>query len=222
MKKNIVVTGGSRGIGLSTAKIFKSAGHSVWVLSRSNPEVEGINWLSCDLSDYDSVQLAVSRLREAVSSVDILINNSGYLVNAPFEKISKDELEHSYKVNVFGPFWLIQAMLPLLRGAHVVGISSIGGISGTAKFPGLSAYSSSKGALIPLHELLQEELGAKYDLSFNILALGAVQTEMLSTAFPGYQAPLSSDEMGEYVCWFAENGHKYFKGKVLPVSVSTP
>jgi 3-oxoacyl-[acyl-carrier protein] reductase len=222
MKKNIVITGGSRGIGLSTANKFKLAGHRVWILSRSNPNLEGVNWLSCDLSDCDSVQLAVSKLQEELSSVDILINNSGYLVNAPFEEVSKAELEYSYRVNVFGPFWLIQAMLPLLRGAHVLGISSIGGISGTAKFAGLSAYSSSKGALIPLFELLQEELGSKHELSFNILALGAVQTEMLSAAFPGYQAPLTSDEMGEYVCWFAENGHKYFKGKVLPVSVSTP
>lgn len=221
-RKNIVITGGSRGIGYEAARLFVEQGHRVWVLSRSEVGYSGIRWIGCDLSDHASVESAAMIIRSEVETVDILLHNSGYLVNSPFDSITPEQLVASYGVNVFGPFWLTQHLLPVLRGAHVVGISSMGGISGTAKFPGLAAYSSSKGAIIPLFELLQEELGASHVLSFNILALGAVQTEMLSAAFPDYQAPLSAFEMGKYVVDFCLKGYKYFKGKVLPVSVSTP
>ena len=97
----------------------------------------------------------------------------------------------------------------------------MGGIQGSAKFAGLSAYSSSKGAVITLTELLAEEF-KESGPSFNALALGAVQTEMLEEAFPGFKAPVSALEMAEYIQKFALLGHKYYNGKVLQVSNSTP
>ncbi|MCC7302413.1 MAG: SDR family oxidoreductase [Bacteroidia bacterium] len=107
------------------------------------------------------------------------------------------------------------------RGAHIVNISSMGGITGTAKFAGLSAYSSSKGALSILTECLAVELQKK-NISVNGIAPGAVQTEMLAQAFPGFKAPVNASQMGEFIADFTVNGHKYFNGKVLPVSLSTP
>jgi NAD(P)-dependent dehydrogenase (short-subunit alcohol dehydrogenase family) len=89
------------------------------------------------------------------------------------------------------------------------------------KFPGLAAYSSSKGALITLSELLAEEYKDQ-GIAFNVLALGAVNTEMLHEAFPGYQAPTLAKEMAEYITNFALTGNKYYNGKVLQVSSSTP
>ena len=97
----------------------------------------------------------------------------------------------------------------------------MGGIQGSMKFPGLAAYSSSKGALITLMELLAEEFKDK-DLAFNTLALGAVQTEMLNEAFPGYQASVTAETMGAYVGQFVVSGHDLYNGKVLQVSNSTP
>lgn len=97
----------------------------------------------------------------------------------------------------------------------------MGGVQGSAKFPGLVAYSSSKGALITLTEVLAEEY-KESGPSFNALALGAVQTEMLAEAFPGYQAPVSAKEMGKYIMDFALEGHQFYNGKVLQVSSSTP
>ncbi len=220
--KNIVITGGSRGIGRALAEQLSQQGHRVLILCRSNPEIDGVEWVSCDLEDRQSMDAAVLHIAKAISSIDALVHNSGYLVNAPFASLSYEELECSYRINVFGPFYLTQQLQPFLSFAHVVGVSSMGGVNGSAKFPGLSAYSSSKGALITLFELLQEELGAQTGQTFNILALGAVQTEMLSAAFPGFEAPLSAGEMAEFIRWFTLEGHKYFKGKVLPVSVSTP
>ena len=106
-------------------------------------------------------------------------------------------------------------------GAHVVTVSSMGGIQGSMKFPGLAAYSSSKGAVITLSELLAEEY-KEQQVAFNVLALGAVQTEMLEEAFPGYQAPISAEGMADYIADFALTGNKFYNGKVLQVSASTP
>ena len=97
----------------------------------------------------------------------------------------------------------------------------MGGIQGSSKFAGLSGYSSSKGALITLFELLAEEYQPR-GVSFNSLALGAVQTEMLEAAFPGITAPVSATQMGAYIARFVLEGHQFFNGKVLPVSSSTP
>ena len=107
------------------------------------------------------------------------------------------------------------------KDGHVLTISSMGGIQGSAKFPGLSAYSSSKGAVLTLTELLAEEF-KETGPSFNALALGAVQTEMFEEAFPGYQAPVSAKEMAEYIMDFALKGQKMYNGKILQVSSSTP
>jgi NAD(P)-dependent dehydrogenase (short-subunit alcohol dehydrogenase family) len=105
--------------------------------------------------------------------------------------------------------------------AHIVNISSMGGFQGTSKFPGLSAYSSSKAALSGLTECLAEELKDK-NIAVNCLAIGAVQTEMLAKAFPGYKAPLSAKQMAEFICNFSLTGHLYFNGKIIPVSSTTP
>ncbi len=97
----------------------------------------------------------------------------------------------------------------------------MGGYQGSAKFPGLSLYSASKGALAILSECMAEELKS-HDISVNCLALGAAQTEMLTEAFPGYKAPLSAADMAAYIADFALNAHKYYNGKILPLSLSTP
>ena len=97
----------------------------------------------------------------------------------------------------------------------------MGGIQGSLKFPGLAAYSSAKGAVITLSELLAEEY-KEQQIAFNVLALGAVQTEMLEEAFPGYEAPLSAVEMADYIYDFSLTGNKFYNGKVLQVSSSNP
>jgi NAD(P)-dependent dehydrogenase (short-subunit alcohol dehydrogenase family) len=97
----------------------------------------------------------------------------------------------------------------------------MGGVQGSMKFPGLAAYSSSKAAVITLTELLAEEY-KENGPSFNVLALGAVQTEMLEEAFPGLQAPNSALEMANYIKDFSEKGQQFYNGKLLQVSSSTP
>jgi NAD(P)-dependent dehydrogenase (short-subunit alcohol dehydrogenase family) len=150
------------------------------------------------------------------------VHNAGSLLLKSFSETTQDDFENIYKVNVFGVANLTRICIPyLIKGSHVVTISSMGGIQGSLKFAGLAAYSSSKGAVITLSELLAEEY-KEQGISFNVLALGAVQTEMLEDAFPGYQAPISAEEMADYIFNFTLTGNKYFNGKVLPVSSSNP
>src|SRR5690606_28195966 len=161
-------------------------------------------------------------LRENVTHVDILINNSGALVNKPFAEISLEEFKRCYEVNVFCVAQLIKATLPFMKkNGHVVNISSMGGVQGSVKFRGLSAYVSSKGAVITLTELLAEEYN-ETGPSFNVLALGSVQTEMLEEAFPGYKAALSAIEMAHYIMDFSLTGNRFYNGKILQVSSTTP
>lgn len=144
------------------------------------------------------------------------------LINKPFEELSLENFNSVYQTNVMGVVGLIQEVLPFLKkDAHVVNISTMGGVQGSVKFPGLSAYSSSKAAVITLTELLAEEY-KETGPSFNVLALGAVQTEMLEEAFPGYKAPLSAEEMADYIFNFSLTGNKFYNGKLLQVSNSTP
>ena len=154
--------------------------------------------------------------------VDVVINNAGALINKPFEEISAEEFQKIYSTNVFGVVGLTQKLLTFMKkDSHVVNISTMGGVQGSVKFPGLSAYSSSKAAIITLTELLAEEY-KENGPSFNVLALGAVQTEMLEEAFPGLEVPLSARDMAEYIANFSLTGHKYYNGKLLQVSNSTP
>jgi short-subunit dehydrogenase len=224
--KNIIITGTSRGIGYELALQFAHAGHRVLALSRKIPQTlienPNISCLSVDLSEETEIKKIERFLSESWTSIDILIHNAGSLVFKPFAETTQTDFKTIYKVNVFGVANLTRLCLPYLqKGSHVVTISSIGGIQGSLKFAGLAAYSSSKGAVITLSELLAEEY-KEQGISFNVLALGAVQTEMLEEAFPGYQAPISASEMANYIFDFALTGNKFYNGKVLQVSSTNP
>ncbi len=224
---NVIITGTSRGIGYELAKLFADDGHKVLALSRNNTPIldlghPNIFSFPCDICNAADLNQLSHVILEQWDRVDILINNAGKLVNKPFLEISAAEFEEVYKVNVFGVAEITRKVVPLMpKAGHVVTISSMGGVQGSVKFAGLSSYSSSKGAVITLTELWAEEF-KKTGPSFNVLALGAVQTEMLEEAFPGYKAPTTALEMAVYIKEFALNGNKFYNGKLLQVSSSTP
>ncbi len=224
--KNIIVTGTSRGIGAQMVLQLANAGHQVIALSRKeNPDFashKNIFYYKTDLANESEIVSFTEEIASKFQQIHVVIHNAGAIVNKPFAEISAAEFMYVYQVNVFGVAALNKAVLPLMpHGSHVVTVSSMGGIQGSLKFPGLAAYSSSKGAVITLSELLAEEYKTQ-GVAFNVLALGAVQTEMLQEAFPGYQAPIVPSEMAAYITDFALNGNKYFNGKVIQVSSSTP
>ena len=235
MTKKVIVTGASRGIGFELVKQYALAGHEVLAISRNSDKLEHlkceclklnpnaiVHTISFDLAAGNFYSTLLPYISKSFSHVDVLINNAGSLVAKPFAEISAEELLRVYNVNVLSVFKLTQSLLPIFSSnAHIVNISSVGGIQGSVKFSGLTAYSSSKAALISLTECLAEEY-KETDLAFNCLALGAVQTEMLAEAFPGYQAPTTAVDMATYIYDFSLKGSKFYKGKVLNVSKSTP
>ena len=232
---NIVITGASSGVGRETAKILAGIpGNRLMVIARNGMKIQALSGecnikrhetvvqpLQFDLATGDMESLA-HQINRQLGKVDILINNAGAMLNKPVGKLTVSEVDTVFSVNVKAPLLLIQALLPVMKpGSHIVNIGSMGGVQGSVKFPGLAAYSASKGALAVLTECLAEELKDK-QIAVNCLAFGAVQTEMLAKAFPGYEAPVSAVKMAEFVADFAINGHRYFNGKILPVSLSTP
>lgn len=227
---NIIITGASKGIGYDTAlKLAENAEHKILALSRDEAKLQElaaksdrINYLAFDIvnPDLDALLQKV----EAMGGVDILLNNAGLLINKPFRQLTMQDWQRSFGTNILGVVGLIRTLLPYLEesnNAHIVNIGSMGGFQGSSKFPGLAAYSASKAAVANLTECLAEEFKDQ-KIAVNCLAFGAVQTEMLETAFPGYKAPLESAEMAEWAAWFCTQGHRFFNGKILPVSVSTP
>ncbi len=223
---NIIITGAGKGIGFALAEAFLKGNHKVVAVSRNVQKLkslpgENLFPLSFDLREGDYAPV-VHLVKEHLQTVDILINNAGVLVNKPFAKMTDSDFDLIFDVNVKAAFKMVREMTPLMnKGAHVVNISSMGGYQGSVKFQGLSLYSAAKGALIVLTESLALEL-VEQNIAVNALALGAVQTEMLSEAFPGYEAPLRPDQMAGFISGFALTGNQVFNGKVLPVSLSTP
>ena len=225
MSKTIVVTGASRGIGYATVQLAARKGYKVYALSRDIKNLdltEFISPISIDISDEISLSNFTLELKKKEVIIDTLINNAGALLKKPFSETTKAEFEAIYQVNLFGLASITRMLLPQISPkGHVVNISSMGGLNGSIKFPGLSAYSSSKAAVNILTELLAEEY-KETGPSFNALALGSVQTEMLEDAFPGLKAAVSAEKMASYVLKFALTGHQYFNGKILPISSSIP
>ena len=222
--KTIVVTGTSSGIGHQICiQAAKMNFHVISVSRNIEPlkDIGGIESFAIDITNKDSVDEFIANLKSKKIKIDILINNAGYLVSELFGDTTYDSFKKTFDVNVFGLAEITRSLIPIINSdGHVINISSIGGVNGSKKFPVLSAYSSSKAAVIALTEVLAEE--HQNGPSFNVLALGAVQTKMLKEAFPDYNVDTKPEEMAKYILDFAINGNKLFNGKLISVSNSNP
>lgn len=235
---NILLTGASRGIGAALASSFTQSGHKVLLVARNASSLQRVADecnhkagdqlaipLPFDLSDLaDLEEEFVSLIREHANVLDALFNNAGQLINKPFQQTAISEVRMLFDVNFFVPAQLIRICMPFMAESnlkHIVNVTSMAGFQGSKKFIGLSYYSASKAALASLTECLAEEYG-EAGFTVNALSIGSVQTEMLAEAFPDLKAPLKPAQMAEFMRWFTLEGHRYFKGKILPVSLATP
>jgi 3-oxoacyl-[acyl-carrier protein] reductase len=228
---NIIVNGGTRGIGIELVKCLAQdinnmilvTGRNETVLKSLSSVYKNVRYAKLDMSVFDNqIEKFLKTLSGQFESVDILINVAGTLIAKDFIDMTSDEGRLIMETNFFGPASLIRVLKPLMpSGSHIVNISSMGGFQGSAKFNGLSYYSSSKAAIACLTECLANEFKS-YGISVNCLALGSVQTEMLNEAFPGYKAPVDAKQMAGFISEFALTGHRFFNGKILPVAVSNP
>lgn len=230
MTKHIIVTGASRGIGYETVLYLSKQGCRVTAIARSEEKLsqlcakggENILKLALDITADSGITAILEHLEHHNLHVDGLIHNAGLLINKPFEEITDSDWELQLNINLMAPVRITRALLPSFsKNAHILHVSSMGGFQGSSKYPGLTAYSVSKGALTILTECMAEEL-TKHNLFTNCLCIGAVQTEMLEHAFPGYEAPIQPEDMGEYIGEFILKGYRYYNGKILPVATSNP
>lgn len=229
---DIVVTGASKGIGAEIVNYLdKMEGHKIYAISRNESKLKILDKATSNHTHVfpldltaDDAEEHFSNCFEGAEKIDVIINNAGQLINKSFVQTTGKEFLQQFEANVISAINLIQFLYPRLQKsdhAHILNISSMGGYQGSSKFPGLSAYSTSKGALATLTECLAEEF-IDDKISVNALALGSVKTEMLKAAFPKLDIGSDASEMAKYIGDFALNGHKYYNGKILPVSNSTP
>lgn len=234
---NIIITGASSGVGFEAVlDLTAKKENKVIALARSADKLRKLHEIATSLNPdggtlypaqfdivYDNYSDSlIPFIASKFDQVDILINNAGALVNKPFLETSAEDFAQVLQTNLLAHSKMIQHIVPMMKaGSHIVNIGSMGGVQGSSKFPGLAAYSASKGALAILTECLAEEF-KPLGISVNCLALGSAQTEMFEHAFPGVQAGTLAFEMGRYIAEFAQTGHKYFNGKVLPVANTTP
>jgi short-subunit dehydrogenase len=228
---NIIINGGTRGIGKEIVNYLAGnefnnilvTGRDKQSLKSLSVRFKNVHSLALDLSVFDTQsEIFEKAVLSYFKNVDILINVAGFLLAKEFTKTGIDEARVMMETNFFGPASVIKLLKPhMAEGSHIVNITSMGGFQGSLKFKGLSYYSASKAALACLTECLATEFSGS-GIKVNCLALGAVQTEMLDEAFPGYKAPVAATEMGEFIADFALKGHKFFNGKILPVAVGNP
>jgi meso-butanediol dehydrogenase/(S,S)-butanediol dehydrogenase/diacetyl reductase len=203
--KNLVVmiTGGAKGIGRSCAEVFLEAGFSVSLISRTSTELENtarellkaypgkVSSLCGDISDPSIVKDWFLKTKKELGVPSALINNASIFLNKPLAEQSLEEWEQVIKVNLNGSFLCAQALFNCAKESptpkSIVNISSLAGIRGTEKFPGLSSYVASKFAVVGLTEALAVE-GRHLGIRVNCIAPGAVDTEMLRKALPSLKA----------------------------------
>jgi short-subunit dehydrogenase len=230
----VIVTGAGKGIGFQTVKSFSEMGYNILALSRSEDNLRELVRQCEDYSgkvtpfpfdlEYGSFEDLKKVLENEIkhTRIKIIVNNAGVLINKSFTDLSDFDINTLINVNLLSPIKLIRAALPFMDNpSHIVNIGSMGGFQGSVKFPGLSVYSAAKAAIASLSESLALEF-KEQNVSVNCLALGAVDTEMLKAAFPNYKAPVSASDMGAFITDFALKGSKYFNGKILPVSLTSP
>lgn len=229
--RTVCITGCGRGLGYELVQSFlnETEFHVVGITRKGDIikkelqiaiEEGRLTIIEADINTDSGRDIIYKELKN-LPELGYLIHNAGMLLFKPFGEISEKELRDIYSINVFAPFLLTQKLLPLMHSTHTISISSVGGVEGSMKFAGLSAYSSSKAALNCLTEMLSEEFKETGNV-FNCLALGSVNTEMFAAAFPGARASSTTKDMADYIVSFAVKAPKIMRGKIISLSVSNP
>lgn len=224
-----VITGVSRGIGYATIKAAASKGHFCVGLTRNKDVLddsllkhESIHIIEVDWND---VSMICSKVKSVIgnSAIDILINNAATIEVKALEELTAESFRAQFETNTILPFELTKQLLVnrlFANQAHVLNISSMAGYQDSEKFPGLGAYSASKAALACITQSMAAEWADR--LTINCLCLGAVNTDMLKSAFPTYIAEINDVQMASFILNFAENSGEVMNGQVIPVKKSDP
>lgn len=198
MRKTVLITGASSGIGEATAKYFLQKGWNISATMRS-PEkadvwtkTEKVICPRLDVTDSETIAAAISETLEYFGRIDVLVNNAGYALMGPLEGVTSEQLNRQFKTNVFGLISTIQAILPIFRrqgGGTIINVASIGG---RLAFPLASCYHSTKWAVEGLSESLRYELD-RDKIRVKIIEPGGIKTNFIHRGTAWANHPVYTD-----------------------------
>jgi len=225
--RRALVTGGNRGIGLAIARGLSEAGHQVVVTHRSGQPPEGLQGVTCEVTDTASVDAAFTAAEELLGGpVEVLVANAGVTRDQLLMRMSDEEYDTVVDTNLGGAFRCarraVKGMIRLKRG-RIILISSVVGLYGS---PGQANYAASKSALVGLARSVSRELGSR-NITANVVAPGFIETDM-TAALPedrqkAYLASIpagrfgQSEEVAAAVRFLASDDAAYITGAVIPV-----
>jgi 3-oxoacyl-[acyl-carrier protein] reductase len=225
--RNVLITGGNRGIGLSIARAFVQAGDNVVITHRSGEPPEGLQGVVCEVTDSESVDAAFTAAEEKLGGpIEVLVANAGITRDGLLMRMSDEDFDSVIDTNLTGAFRCARraskGMIRLRRG-RIVFISSVVGLYGSA---GQTNYSASKSALVGLARSISRELGGR-GITANVVAPGFIETEMTAELSPDlkktYLAGIpagrfaAADEVAAVVRFVASQDAAYITGAVIPV-----
>lgn len=222
----VLVTGGSRGIGLATARRFASLGDKVAIAYNSTPPPDDFFSVKCDITSMSDVDAAFTAVEAEMGSVEILVANAGITKDTLLLRMSESDFTSVIDANLTGAYRVCkraaQTMLRARRG-RIILLSSVVGLLGSA---GQSNYAASKAGLVGLARSLARELGSR-SITVNVVAPGPVATDMTAVLGEERLAALTAavplgrvatpEEIAGVVAFLASDDAAYITGAVVPV-----
>jgi NAD(P)-dependent dehydrogenase (short-subunit alcohol dehydrogenase family) len=224
------VTGAGRGIGSATALRFARAGARVILFSRTQEQLEQVAAqiraeggealvIPGDVASEEDVQMLFQRVFESYGRVDILVNCAGVVATRLFLEMDTATWDRVLNINLRGTYLCSQQAFKIMvaqgRGV-ILNISSLSGVKGVEKFPGLSAYNVSKAGIAALTEILAIE-GKPHNIRVAAVSPGAVDTEMLRQAAPHLKAGMTPEELAEILFFMADETGRVLNGTNLEI-----
>lgn len=235
MKDRIaIITGAGRGIGRATAQCFARQSAHVVLFSRTPVHIERVAAeivqegghaliLAGDVSREEDVLALFQQVKETYGRLDILVNCAGIVAVRPFEEMETITWDHVLNVNLRGTFLCCREAFRLMIPQHqgvIINLSSLSGVKGVEKFPGLSAYNVSKSGIAGLTEILAVE-GKPHNIRVCAVSPGAVDTEMLRQAAPHLRAGMTPEDLAEILLFLASDSGRMFNGSNIELFTNT-
>ena len=220
-----MITGAGRGVGRATAMLFARAGAKVVLFSRTRAQLEEVAAsilqgggealiVVGDVAREEDVLALFEQVRARYGRLDILVNCAGIVAIRPFIEMDTTTWDQVMNVNLRGTFLCCREAFRLMsvqKQGVIINISSLSGVKGVEKFPGLSAYNVSKSGVVGLTEILAVE-GKPHNIRVCVVSPGAVDTEMLRQAAPHLKAGMTAEEMAEILLFLADDSGRMFSG----------
>jgi NAD(P)-dependent dehydrogenase (short-subunit alcohol dehydrogenase family) len=220
-----IVTGAGRGIGRATARLFAREGAHVVLFGRTLAHIEEVRReieslggqtlaVEGDVAREEDVRSLFQKAKSAYGRVDMLVNSAGIVALRPFVDMDTETWDQVIGVNLRGTFLCCREAFRVMseqKSGVIVNISSLSGVKGVEKFPGLSAYNVSKSGVAGLTEILAVE-GKPYNIRVCAVSPGAVDTEMLRQAAPQLKASMTPDDMAEILLFIVDDTGRMLSG----------